>query len=474
MLHVYIQQPDEKTPGINAPWGTEFNRHNTWFEDGGKAWINYERRCCWLLQQGWRAADVAYFIGEDAPKMTGVRNPALPPGRDFDYINAEVIEKNLAVKNGRLALPHGVSYRVLVLPKLATMRPEVLRKIRDLVKAGATVVGEPPSQSPSMENFPKCDEQVRKLAAELWGGEKLAASGERKYGQGRVIWGRNFAEIFAQMKTPPDIEYRGAAADANFLYTHRSLPDAEIYFVSNQKDRAEQVDCAFRVAGKQPELWNAVTGERRTLPDWSESNGQTIVPLTFAPKQSWFVVFRQAGTPEASGAKNFSELKSVLTLAEKWDVAFDPKWGGPEHAEFASLTDWTANSDEGIKFYSGTATYRTTFGLPASALAASKEKLFLDLGKVCDVATVRLNGHDLGTVWIAPWRVDVSSAVKAGSNSLEVTVVNPWNNRLVGDAKLPVEKRRTSLSLQTVKADAPLQSAGLLGPVTVQTFEGIK
>lgn len=469
VLHVVIQQPDDlHYPGINAPWGTEFNRHNTWFEDGGKAWIDYERRCCWMLQQGWRAADVAYFIGEDVPKMTGARNPALPPGRDFDYINAEVIEKNLSVQDGKLVLPHGVSYRVLVLPKLTTMRPEVLAKIRDLVKAGATVLGEPPTQSPSMENFPKCDAQVQKLAAEIWGSDKLAVSGERKFGKGRIIWGKSLADIFTAMQTPPDIEYRDAAADANFLFTHRILPDGEIYFISNQKDRAEQVNCAFRVADKQPELWNAVTGERRLLPEWSEANGQTIVPLVFAPKQSWFVVLRQPGKPLASGAKNFPELRPVLTLAEKWDVAFDPKWGGPEHAEFASLTDWTSSADEGIKFYSGTATYRTTFDLPASALAASKEKLFLDLGKVCDVATMRLNGQNLGTVWVAPWRVDISAAVKAGQNSLEITVVNPWNNRLIADAKLPVAQRLTSLSLQTVKPDAPLQSAGMLGPVTVQ------
>ena len=473
VLHVVIQQPDDlHYPGINAPWGTEFNRHNTWFEDGGKAWINYERRCCWMLQQGWRAVDVAYFIGEDAPKMTGVRNPALPPGHDFDYINAEVIEKNLSVKNGKLVLPHGVSYRVLVLPKLTTMRPEVLAKIRGLVKAGATVLGEPPSQSPSMQNFPKCDAQVQKLASEIWGADQLPASGERQLGKGRIICGKNLSEVFAEMRTPADIEYRDAASDANFLYTHRNLPEGEIYFVSNQKDRDEQVNCAFRVAGKQPELWNAVTGEHRLLPDWSESNGQTIVPLTFAPKQSWFVVFRQAGqSAAASGAKNFPEVKPVMTLDGAWDVAFDPQWGGPEHATFAALTDWVANADDRIKFYSGTATYRATFDLPASALSAGIGKLLLNLGKVCDVATVRLNGQDLGTVWVAPWRVDITAAAKVGSNSLEVAVVNPWNNRLVGDAKLPVAQRRTSLSLQTVKPDAPLRSAGLLGPVTVQAIE---
>ena len=473
VLHVYIQQPDEKTPGINAPWGTEFNRHNTWFEQG-KAWVDYERRCCWLLQQGWRVADVAYFIGEDAPKMTGDRNPELPPGRDFDYINAEVIERDLSVKNGQLTLPHGVSYRLLVLPKQTTMRPELLQKIRDLVKAGATVVGEPPVSSPSLANFPKSDMEVQKLAAEIWGGTSVGKTGERAFGKGRVIWGKSLADIFAATQTPADIEYAGAAKDANFLYTHRRSADAEIYFVSNQKDRDERVSCVFRVAGKQPELWDAVTGERRALPEWSEAGGQTIVPLVFAPKQSWFVVFRQPGQPMANGAKNFPALKPILTLNNSWDVAFDPKWGGPAQVEFAQLTDWITSAEEGIKHYSGKATYQTTFELPASALANADAGLFLDLGKVGDLATVRLNGKSVGTAWTAPWRLDISSAAKVGRNSLEITVVNVWNNRLVGDSKLPAAQQRTSLSLKTLKANAPLQSAGLIGPVTVQAIENLK
>ena len=469
VLHVVIQQPtDEKFPGINAPWGTEFNRHNTWYEQS-KAWVDYERRCCWLLQQGWRATDVAYFIGEDAPKMTGVRNPELPTGRDYDYINAEVIEKNLAVKNGMLVLPHGVSYRVLVLPKLNTMRPAVLRKIRGLVKAGATVMGEPPTQSPSLENFPKCDAEVQRLATELWG-ENLAASGERQLGKGKIIWGKSLTEVFAETQTPADIEYRDATADAKFLFTHRALLAAEIYFVSNQKDRSEQVNCAFRVSGKQPELWDAVSGDRRELTEWSEQGGQTIVPLTFASKQSWFVVFRHAGKPVADGVKNFPALKTVATLGEKWDVSFDPKWGGPEHAEFAQLTDWITRPEDGIKFYSGKATYRTTFELSE----IPDGKVFLDLGAVRDVAVVRVNGKDLGTLWTAPWRVGISSVAKLGSNSVEITIVNPWNNRLVGDAKLPVAERRTSLSMPTVTAKTPLQSAGLLGPVTVQSIVNLK
>lgn len=443
VLHVCIQQPDgNKFPGINAPWGTEFNRHNTWFEKG-RAWVDYERRCCWLLQQGWRVVDVAYFIGEDAPKMIGVRKPDLPAGRDYDYINAEVIEKNLTVKDGRLVLPHGVSYGLLVLPQQTTMRPELLQKIRDLVKAGATVVGGPPSQSPSLKGFPDCDGQVRKLATELWGGSETAAAGEHKLGQGRVIWGKELADIFAATKTPPDIEFRDAAKGASLLFTHRSSPESEIYFISNQKDRSENVNCVFRVAGRQPELWDAVTGECRSLPQWSAEEGRSVVPITFAPKQSWFVVFRSPGEPKSSGHLNFPELKPVSILTGPWIVAFDPKWGGPEHVEFPQLTDWITHPEEGIKYYSGTATYQKTFDIPAVP-TASKNRLILDLGDVRDMASVRVNGKDLGTLWTPPWQLDITGAAKAGVNTLEISVVNPWNNRLVGDASLPPEKRRTS------------------------------
>ncbi len=468
VLHVVIQQPtDDKIPGINAPWGTEFNRHNTWFEQS-KAWIDYERRSSWLLQQGWRVTDVAYFIGEDAPKMTGERVPELPVGRDFDYINAEVIEKNLSVKDGLLVLPHGVSYRVLVLPKETPMRPTVLRKIRDLVKAGATVLGLPPTESPSLQDYPRADAEVREIAAEIWGAGKMDTKGERAFGQGRVVWGKGLAEIFAATATPPDIEYREAATDARFLFTHRSAPEAEIYFVSNQKDSDERVTCAFRVSGRQPELWDAVTGERRLLPEWSVQAGQTLVPLRFAPKQSWFVVFRQSGKPTTTTAKNFPEYQPITTLEGAWEVAFDPKWGGPAKIEFATLSDWTKHAEDGVRHYSGKAVYRKNFDWSPSENTDGSSRVLLDLGEVRDVATVSVNGRPLATLWIAPWRVDVTDVLNPGANQLEVEIINVWNNRLVGDQALPVEKRLTSLSLDTIKSQTPLLPAGLLGPVTLQ------
>ena len=345
--------------------------------------------------------------------------------------------------------------------------PILLRKIRDLVRAGATVVGEPPLKSPSLENFPKCDQEVQKLAAEIWGGTNVGKTGERALGKGRIIWGKSLAEVFAKNQTPPDIEYRDAAQDANFLFTHRRSDDADIYFVSNQKDRAEKVDCAFRVAGRQPELWNAVTGERRTLPEWSEQSGQTIVPLVFAPKESWFVVFRQPGEPLANGAKNFSELKTITTLTGAWDVAFDPQWGGPAQVEFAELADWITRPEDGIKHYSGKAIYRKTFELDKAESGKRKAKMILDLGEVRDMATVRVNGKDLGTIWTAPWRVDISAVARAGVNTLEIEVINPWNNRLAGDAALPPDQRRTFITLPSVNKDMALLPAGLLGPVKI-------
>jgi hypothetical protein len=243
----------------------------------------------------------------------------------------------------------------------------------------------------------------------------------------------------------------------------------DLYFISNQTDNDQRVDCAFRMTGRQPELWDAVTGERRLLPEWSESGRQTTVPLRFAPRQSWFVVFRERAKPGGIAGKNFPDLQTVTALEGSWEVSFDPKWGGPERMTFDTLTDWITRPEDGIKHYSGKAVYRKQFEVPEFALRSPRSPLLLDLGVVRDVAIVRVNGKEIGTVWTAPWRVEVSSAVKPGSNRLEITIINPWNNRLVGDAKRPADQRLTSLSLATVKPTDRLQSAGLLGPVTVQT-----
>ncbi|MEI2727308.1 MAG: glycosyl hydrolase [Verrucomicrobiota bacterium] len=694
VLHVYIHQPwADKIPGVNAWFGTEFNRHNTWFEQS-KAWIEYLRRSCWLLQQGNRVADVAYFIGEDAPKMTGMRQPELPPGRDFDYINAEVIEKHLGVKDGVLTLPHGTTYRVLVLPKQSTMRPELLRKIRDLVKAGATIVGPPPSRSPSLEKFPECDEEVQQLAREVWGEPNPNSLGEHRFGKGRVVWSSFLGGVLTALGSKPDFE-----SSTKLRFTHRRSVDADIYFVANPKAVTLTTTAAFRVGGKAPELWWPDSGRIERPAVYDEAEGVVQLPLSLGPQGSVFVVFRAPAAPKSdrivsvtrngeeilgttvkppvseaisdrpnnftfavwvkpdddttlvgeanSGVAGLSEprndvfaaphgdgfggagnagsglavgrngvclfehganyfaptlvyagsltnwthvavayrdgqpslylngvpvrkgLKSThvvhsgagqgggakyrgklgaiepfdrplseteianlmtsmprlgtdanelppqltrnadgkitaqvwqpgdyelkfadgqtrslkvaavarpVAITGPWEASFAPGWGMVEKVSFEQLTDWTKRSEDAIKYFSGPATYRKTFTWePGNAQPSTfNPQLFLDLGEVRDLATVRVNGRELATLWLAPWRVDITSAVKPGANTLEIVVVNPWNNRLVGDAALPAEQRHTFLAGPKVSKNAPLLPAGLLGPVRLWTAETVE
>ncbi|MBP8259683.1 MAG: hypothetical protein KA118_08470 [Verrucomicrobia bacterium] len=724
VLHVYIQQPwEDKVPGVNAWFGTEFNRHNTWF-DRSKAWVDYVRRCCWLLQQGNRVADVVYFIGEDAPKMTGVRKPDLPAGRDFDYINADVIETRLAVKDGMLALPHGTAYRVLVLPELETMRPRVLRKIRDLVKAGATVLGPAPSRSPSMEGYPRCDGEVRQLAAEVWGGADARQAGERAFGKGRVAWGKPLEELLVALQSPADFE-----SPIPLRFTHRRAGETDIYFVANPKAEPVTTAAAFRAGDKAPEFWRPDSGTIERPAVYDAADGIVRLPISLGPYGSVFVVFRGKAAPrseriaavlrdgrevlstkalasttgeegagrpnhfafaawikpadattlvnetnrgvvgmsekrndalaaphgdglggsghagcglavgtngvcvfehganyfaptlvhaaalrdwvhvavvyrdgqpslyldgalartglksehavhsgaraggqgafrgklgsfaqfnrplsgrevaelvrtmprpdlaavslpvrvtvqraadagrEASSGKganarsgppapprqagdraytaedagdagrelvletaepgdyelvfaNGERRKMIIANLDKpgvlegpWDVQFAPGWGAPERITFETLCDWAQRPESGIRHYSGKATYQKTFHLRESRFPIRNGSILLDLGEVRDMAAVRVNGEDLGTLWIAPWRLDITRAVKPGANALEVEVINVWNNRLVGDAALPKDQRRTFLLAPTVKKDSLLLPAGLLGPV---------
>ncbi len=517
MLHVNIHQPtDDKPPGINAGFGTEFNRNNTWFEQS-KAWIDYLRRCTVLLQTGKHVADVAYFISEDAPKFCGSQQPALPSGFDYDFINAEVIEHRLAVKDGRLVLPDGMSYRLLVLPPSATMRPELLKKIGGQVKAGATVVGAPPSRSPSLENFPKCDAEVNNFAREIWGDAGLKQPGEHPFGQGRVIWGKSLEAVFAELSLKPDFEN-----SASLGFTHRHSADADIYFVANPQEKSLTTTAAFRVGNKAPELWWPDSGRIERPAVYDTADGVVRLPLTFGPAGSVFVVFRDKAAPPAKrivsvmrngqeilgttvkpvasddtngfslqlttnsdgriiaqgGAVGDYELKfadgktrplkitaeaSPIEISGPWEVSFAPGRGAPEKIQFDTLTDWTKRPEDGIKHFSGKATYHKTFEVAAPRQPGSA--MMLDLGQVNDIAVVRVNGQELDTLWMPPYRLDITAAVKPGANTLEIDVVNTWNNHLVGDAALPLEQRLTSLTAATVTKDSPLTPAGLAGPV---------
>ncbi len=471
LLHLYIHQPyEDKSPGINAWFATEFNRKNTWFMYM-KPFVSYIRRSTYMLQQGLNVADVAYFIGEDAPKMTGVCDPPLPEGYSFDYINGEIIRDKLNVAENKLTLPHGTSYRLLVLPQLQTMRPEILRKIKTLVEQGATVLGPAPNRSPSMQNYPQCDEEVKKLAAELWGPVDGKSVRVRKVGKGNICSGLSVQEALDLIKVAPDC----MIDNPNTLYVHRTLSDGtEVYFLSNQIDEPIVFSAQFRVENRMPELWNAIDGTTRTLPAFEQKNGLTSVPMQLDAWESAFLVFRKNGkskvypSQQAALSANFPKPKLLSTLSGPWNVRFDRKKRGPEAVQvFNKLENWADSQNEAVKYYSGDATYQTTFTLSD----LPKGKVLIDLGSVFVAATVKVNGKEAGMLWTNPWRMDITPFVQKGENTLEVEVVNTWINRLAGDARLPEAERKTWMTVNPITPETPLQTSGLLGPVTILNAE---
>lgn len=437
ILHLYIHQAVEKKgPGVCFGFGSEFNRNNTWWNLAMKPWIDYQRKCSVMLQAGKPMADVAYFIGEDAPKMTGLKQPAPPKGCDYDFINAEVIVNRLSVKDGRLVLPEGTSYRVLVLPPQETMRPEVLRKIKELVEAGATVVGPVPKRSPSLENCPQCDREVEALAKELWGSGKI----------------RSVTDLGSVLLDGPDV-----ALPPDISWKHRSDGNREIYFIANRQDNARDEKLSFRVKGKEPELWWPESGKTEPASAFTLKGDRVEVPLHLEPRTSVFVVFEKPA-PQNRVAALVLKPDTIQGITGPWEVQFEEKI-----TTFEKLIPWSESSDPEIKYFSGEATYRTNVDI-----SSLKPNLVLDLGEVNAIAKVVFNGKDLGVIWKPPYRFEVSEALKLGKNTLEVTVVHTWHNRIIGDVQ-PGATPTVFISRKLGKATDALQPSGLLGPVTLET-----
>jgi hypothetical protein len=526
------------------------------------------------------------------------------------------------VDNHQLVLKSGMRYRVLVLPPSdRNISPPLLKQLRGLISDGLTVVGPPPEHAPGLENYPQCDKDVKSIAAEVWGkcdGNKITENG---FGKGRVYWGATMETIFADLNAKPDFEST-SSSNAKLVYIHRLDGDAEIYFVSNQRDHFDSAECEFRVGGKTPELWHPDTGVMEPAPVWREEKGRTIVPLHFDPSGSVFVVFRKPATAnhavavstDVSGDKSehvpqlvihsavygdlqneapkkvdltaklsklvdngslnveinnalaggdpiygqakecrvdysLDGVRKTLTVAENetltigkavsgeaqpltlhvdangkmivaatepgamnvrlasgkteraevravppateisgsWNLSFPPNWGAPESATFDSLKSWTDSTDEGIKYFSGTATYSKEIDIPAGDLGAG-HSVWLDLGRVKNLAEISLNGKSLGILWKPPFRVDISAAAQPGKNKLEIKITNLWPNRLIGDEQLPDDRQWNGKRLAAwpqwvldgkpsptgrytfttwhhwTKSDALLES-GLIGPV---------
>ena len=418
VFHVYISQPDDHpAPGLNSWFATEFNRNNTWFSQMDQ-YTRYVKRCNYMMRQGIYQTDIAYFIGDDCPKMTGVRDPEVPLGCQFDYINSEVILRDLTVSDGRLVLPHGHSYRMLVLPRIETMRPEVLDKLEELVAAGATVVGPAPLRSPSLAGQPEADQHIARLAREMWGDVDGKTVFSRSYGKGKIYDGVELDQVLADMDCPVDCEVVGMSGMTPIWHAHNKTEDADIYLLSNQSDGVVEADVAFRLTGKRPELWLPTTGEIRDLPAFETGEKTTVVPLRFERNESYFVVFRRSGAPTGTSVQdNFPTPEPVCRLDGTWQVAFESQVRQPRPIELDSLIDLSTHTNDSVRYFAGEATYATTVDLPAFD---EGETIFLNLGRLTAMAKVKINGTEAGGVWTWPYRLDISPYVQAGSNRVEI------------------------------------------------------
>ncbi len=458
--HTFTCSPKEfGLPGTEYFAGTHINPKVTWFEQAAP-FMTYLGRCQHLLRQGLFVADVCAYTG-DIPYQHWGRfttnwnagaTMALPPGHGYDVLTTEVLLERVAVKDGALVLPDGMSYRVLAVDLDSDqVSLAALRKIAALKKAGAPVVfgKRRPQRTPGLAAG---DDEVRRLGEELWAGSPT------------------LAEALKAVKLTPDFE-------GPFEYTHRRGGGADIYFVAG----TGKADCTFRVNGKQPELWDPVSGKVDAgVGGQVTEDGRTRVTLDLPPYGSVFVVFRGPRTEVRGKRPEPSVPSQVVNVDGPWKVSFPAGRGAPEAVVFDTLTDWTLHPDEGIRHFSGTATYRKTFEVTAEQ---SGRKARLQLGAVAALARVRLNGRDLGIVWTAPWQAELTGALKPGRNELEIEVTNAWANRLVGDAALPPEQRITKSNLsfekgkRTLKAfqgfasEDALQPSGLQGPVRVEIFE---
>jgi hypothetical protein len=460
VFHTSVHQPfDDRKPGVSL-WlfGQNFTRHETWAEQAGP-WIDYLSRASYMMQQGHAVNDVAVFVGEGAPAVVPFHEqlrPAIPAGYGYDYVNLEVLAERMTVKDGRLELPGGASYALLVVPdSVQRMSLPLLRKLRSLVEQGAHVLAPRPQGAPGLAG----DVEFAPLVASLWGAADGRSITSNSVGKGKVYWGKDVAEVLDEMKQSPDVLLSMPQPDSSFVNAHRRGGGADIYFVANQKQRAEQLVASFRVDGRRPELFYADSG--RVAPaSYRVEQGRTLVALDLEPQGSVFVVFREPSDGKPHAAAPASE-RVAANLAGPWTLQF-PGAGAP--LPLSSLGSWTDLKQPQWRYFSGQASYRTSFVFPA---AKPNQRVLLDLGDVNVIAQVLVNGKPASTLWKAPYRADVTELIRAGRNWLEVKVTNLWANRLIGDTAADGGPPVTFTTFKPYRPGAALLPSGLAGPVRV-------
>ena len=513
VFHTFTHNPEMAgKPGFVYHAGEHINVNTTWWEMA-RPFMDYLSRCSFMLRRGNFVGDVLLYYGDDAPNLVPPKrldpnytpdmpgifphwfydqtkcphcglpkpiNPGNLDGYDYDYINADIITTTLRTKNGKLAIPNGPSYRVMMIPDRKDISLEVLKKLEKLVDAGAVILGPKPERSTSLKNYPECDKVVKAIADKLWGKCDGKTIFSNKYGKGAVYWGKSLKQVLDELNIPPDLDVKGIDnCDHHIDYIHRQTETEDIYFLSNSKPKAEKISCSFRVnKNRIPELWDAETGLIQRKVEYTIVDNGICIDLMLDPLASRFVVFRKISTGKNDGGFDLQfgfhpnraagKILEPIDISDNWNIKFNPAMGGPESYHLDSLKSWSEIGDEGIKFYSGSASYERDFYFEKEDLPKETEA-YIVFGDIQEMAHVFVNGNDCGIVWTIPYKAKITPWLKKGSNKITVQVINTWNNRIVGDIRNPDKRPFTSTNGKVkFNKNSPLLKSGLIGKAEIQ------
>lgn len=432
-LHVMPHQPwdDSLFPGmVSQSWGTQLNRHNSWWTQS-KAWNEYLTRVQGMLRQGEAVADVAYLY------PTFQKTIPVADGYNCDAMDETFVQEHVYADAEGLVLDNGRRYKLLVLPDNEAMSLSLVKKIAALVKDGACIVGPRPLKSSGLSGYLTVDSEIQKLSAEVWGDCDRTNVRKHKYGKGTVYCGMSVAEVMKDMAVEKDLEI--LAGGNSIVWTHRKTADADIYFVANQSRKPVGAEILFRVAGMLPEIWDAEKGTTTQKVTWEKEAGRTKVSLELESLQSLFVIFRKQ-TKDTGSGKSIDVSESIVSeIAGPWKVLFKPvKAQESFEVNMDSLYDWTISADKRLKYFSGTATYSKNVHLTKKEIKDA-QAVYLDLGKVGGIVSLKINGREVAVLWKHPFKADITRYVKPGKNVFEIEVTNTLTNCLIGDEQYPLD-----------------------------------
>lgn len=451
----------DKIPGSTGG-GRQYvlNRNNTFWNYSRPFW-DYQARCAGLMRNGKSVADLCIYLGENAPvKLLANRLPVIPEGYDFDVCTKDALVSRMSAKEGRIVLPDGVSYQLLLLPNNGDISLEALRQIAKLLKEGVSVYGNRPTASGSLNDVAFAKE-YQDLVNQLW---DTKPSGTKVFGKGKVYWGMPLAEVLAKQNIKPDADFKsGNTVTDKVYFTHRNLGDTDVYFLNNHSKNVFKDSIRLRTMATNAEYWDPTTGKQFALPVTASGKEGLLLDVVLQPNESVFIITSNQ-ISENLPTKSMNIEEKVTSIDGDWKVFFDPKWGGPGEVIFTNLTDWTENEDKRIKYYSGTAVYRKTIKLDKSVL---DKQLLLRFTQLGSIARVLINGKEVSTVWCSPWESDITPYIKNGENTLEIQVANSLTNRMIGDASLLQLERFTYAYPEIVSSKDRLVSSGIMDKILI-------